>query len=206
MVNTSNRAPLTLHHFFESGMHNIVLFTGTTKLGTPSGVWCGYTPPTLDAPGVIQMLYSTRESRGHVGSILGVTARHSLKTYGGLPEGSHDLSCHSFPVQQRLAFTLGQIPAERTANSEDWICAVRYMKAWHQELMAGTGEPIDITELQEGKNYLLEILNSEGADIPIPDWAVARNREYAPRRLANGRELDRLENFDSASPFTGSLV
>ncbi len=184
---------LSLHHVFESGMHNLVLFAGTTKLGTPAGVWCGYTPPQNGESGVIQMLYSTRESRGLVGAVLGVTGLHSLSKYGALPVGSHDLSCHSFPVQQRLAFILGQIPAEAPANSEDWICSIRYMKAWHETFQGDVGDQIDISELAKGKDFLLEILHGDGADVAIPEWANARNLEYSPKRLANGRILDQLE-------------
>ena len=70
------------------GMHNFVLFTGTTKLNPPAGLWCGYRPPMGGEPSVIEMLYATRESRALVGFLLGVAELHSLKTYGELPIGS----------------------------------------------------------------------------------------------------------------------
>jgi len=186
-------APLSLHHIFDTGMHNFVLLTGRTKLNTPAGVWCGYTPAVGEQPGVIQMLYSTRESRGLVGPVLGVAGLHSLETYGALPVGSHDLSCHSFPVQQRLAFILGQIPAQTTANSEDWFCSLRYMQAWSSSLNTNPGDKFDLALLARGKEYILQILNSVEGQAPIPTCAEEKNHLYSFRRVKNGRTLDQVE-------------
>ena len=193
---------LSLHHIFDSGMHNFVLFTGRTKLNTPAGVWCGYTPPVGEQPGVIQMLYATRESRGHVGPLLGVTGLHSLETYGVLPVGSHDLSCHSFPVQQRLAFILGQIPAQTTTNSEDWFCSLRYLNAWNSSFKTNQGDKLDLALLARGKDFVIEILNSPEGQTPMPTWARAKNDLYSSQRTKNGRMLDRAEtqsNQETAS-------
>lgn len=194
LLNSHLRASsLSLHHVFDSGMHNFVLFTGATKLGTPGGVWCGYTPPAEEQPGVIQMLYATRESRGHVGSLLGVAGIHSLGTYGALPVGSHDLSCHSFPIQQRLAFILGQLPAHATANSEDWFCSLRYLAGWKSSLSSNPGESLDLGILREGKNFVSQILKTPEGQAPMTAGAKTKNDLYAIQRIKNGILLDVAE-------------
>ena len=140
------------------------------------------------------MLYATRESRGHVGPLLGMTELHSLKTYGALPVGSHDLSCHSFPVQHRMAFILGRIPAQTTANSEDWFCSLRYLNAWSSSFKTNQGNRLDLALLARGKDFVIEILNSPEGQTPMPAWAKAKIDLYSNQRVKNGRMLDRAES------------
>jgi hypothetical protein len=52
------------------------------------------------------MLYATRESGALVGPILGVAGLHSLKTYGELPVGSHNLHVIAFDTAA-AGFRLG---------------------------------------------------------------------------------------------------
>ena len=174
-------------------MHNFVLSTGTTKLGTPAGVWCGYKPPMGGQLGVIEMLYATRESRALMGSLLGVAGLHSLETYGELPVGSHNLSCHSFPIQQRLAFILGQIPAEATENFENWIRSLEILADWAMRFESAPGKVIPLADLKKGRDFTLQILSTEAAQTPVPEWATERERGYAKQRRANGLVLDKLE-------------
>lgn len=164
-----------------------------TRVNTPAGVWCGYVPPRDSKPGVIEMLYATRESRTLMGSLLGVAGLHSLEAYGALPVGSHNLSCHSFPIQQRLAFILGQIPADAVANTENWVSSINYLARWDESFQTSLGEAVPLPQLARGREFLLEILSSEVALTPTPEWAIAKDKEYAKQRRINGQVLDNLE-------------
>ena len=103
------------------------------------------------------------------------------------------LVCHSFPVQQRLAFILGQIPAQTTANSEDWFCSLRYLNAWNSSFKTNQGDKLDLALLARGKDFVIEILNSPEGQTPMPTWARAKNDLYSSQRIKNGRMLDRAE-------------
>ena len=184
---------MQLRYIFADGMHNFLLFTGSTKLGTQAGVWCGYKPPMESEPGVIEMLYATRESRALMCPVLGIAGWHSLETYGELPVGSHNLSCHSFPIQQRLAFILGQIPAEATENFENWIRSIEILADWAKRFESASGKVIPLAELEKGRDFTLQILSSEAAQTPVPAWAIEKDRGYAMQRRANGLVLNKLE-------------
>ena len=123
----------------------------------------------------------------------GVAGFHSLETYGELPVGSHNLSCHSFPIQQRLAFILGQIPADATENLENWIRSVEILVEWEKRFESNPGRVIPLAEMERGREFTIQILSSDAAKTPIPAWAVEKDRLYANQRKLNGIALDRLE-------------
>jgi len=149
----------TLKHIFANGEHNFILETGEkTALGTPAGVWASYTPPKGKNPGVVMMLYSTKESRTYVPHVLGALGLHSLRTYGEMPEGSHNLSPHSFGIQQRLANLLGQLPADSAVNHENWFNSLNYVNAWSKGLQSVPCE--DLTyDIDNGKQFVLDVVS-----------------------------------------------
>jgi hypothetical protein len=147
----------TLKHFLSNGEHNFLLESGVTKLGTPAGVWASYRPPRKNKPGEVMMLYATNESRHFVTHVLGALAIHSIKTYGELPIGSPNLSCHSIGIQRRLAGILGQIPANSVMNKENWFSSIEYNRFYSKEVKAVNWE--DITYyIEEGKAFTLDVL------------------------------------------------
>ena len=147
----------TLKPFRANGEHNFLLECGKTKLGTPAGVWASYIPPSKKNPGVVMMLYATRESRHFVAHVLGALALHSLRTYNQLPVGSHNLSCHSVGVQQRLAALLGQLPADAAVNNETWFNSIEYNRYFSEAV--DTVNYDDITyDIEQGKAFTLDIL------------------------------------------------
>jgi hypothetical protein len=147
----------TLKHFRANGEHNFLLENGKTKLGTPAGVWASYIPPSRENPGVIMMLYATKESRHFVAHVLGALALHSLRTYNQLPVGSHNLSCHSVGVQRRLASLLGQLPADAAVNKENWFNSIEYNHYFSEAV--DTVNYDDITyDIEQGKAFTLDIL------------------------------------------------
>ena len=148
---------MQLRHF-QTDQHNFILNTKQTTFGTPAGAWCSYTPPSRGSRGVVEMLYATRDSRHFIPHLLGVVGLHSIRTYGKLPEGSHNLSCHSFPIQVRLAILLGQLPASAPINSENWFSSISYVDGWTSHLIHNQGEVIDLVALREGKEFIVDIV------------------------------------------------
>jgi hypothetical protein len=147
----------TLKTFFYNGEHHFLLNTGETFLGTPSGVWASYTPPSNGNPGVVMMLYATKDSRHYVPHVLGALGIHALNTYGELPEGSHNLSPHSVGIQRRLAPILGQIPADAAVNHENWFNSIEYNNVFNQ--IVNTVEHEDITyDIENGKQFVLGVM------------------------------------------------
>jgi len=103
------------------------------------------------------MLYATKESRHYTPHVLGALGLHSLRTYGELPEGSHNLSCHSIGIQRRLASVLGQVPATAVVNKENWFNSLSYNQQW-SEVVKGLNYE-DITyDIENGKQFLLDVI------------------------------------------------
>ena len=175
-----------IYHF--DGTHNFLLFRGKTLLDSPAGAWCNYSPPQGGQPGVVLMMYATKESRIYAPILLGVLGLHALETYGELPVGSHDLSCHSFPIQKRLATILGQLPASSPVNFEDWFKSKAYVQDWAQAPV-GTFDELPISALADGKNFLMEIVRSEKKDQIQPAFEGYVD-EFSSRRRANGLAFD----------------
>jgi len=145
------------------GEHHFLLETGTTKLGTPGGVWCSYSPPHNNQPGVVNMLYATKEARAHAPAILGVVAMHSLNTYGELPIGSDNLSCHSIRVQNRLAKLLGQLSVDAPINMENWFSSLNNINLWSSIFNRQEPRILDLELLREGKAFVLNVLKNPSA-------------------------------------------
>lgn len=181
---------MKLNYHFD-GTHNFILFTGKTKLNTPAGAWCNYSPPRDGESAVVQMMYATRETRIYAPLLLAVLALHSIETYGELPVGSHDLSCHSFPIQNRLASILGQLPATAPINYEDWFSSLRWMAHW-SKLSETQYQELPLTKLDEGKKFLLEIVRAEITGQTQPAFIESKSI-FAARRRANGCALDFAE-------------
>ena len=147
-----------------------------------------------DQPGVVLMMYATRESRIYAPILLGVLGLHSREKYGVLPVGSHDLSCHSFPIQKRLATILGQLPATSPVNFEDWFKSAAYIRNW-AEVPLGSFEELPIGQLAEGKKFLMEIVRGEKKDQIQPAFESSVD-EFSNRRRANGLAFDEFaKNF-----------
>ena len=147
----------TLKTFFYNGEHHFLLQSGKTFFGTPAGVWASYIPPQGGKKGVVMMLYATKESRHYTTHVLGALGLHSLKTYGELPEGSHNLSCHSIGIQRRLAGLLGQLPADAVVNKENWFNSIEYNKLFSEVVDAVKYE--DITyDIAKGKEFVLDVI------------------------------------------------
>ena len=147
----------TLKHAFIAGEHHFLLESGTTAEGTPAGCWASYTPPTETGPGVVMMLYATRESRIYAVHVLGALALHSIDTYGDLPIGSHDVSKYSIKLQRRLAKILGQVPAAAVMNSEDWNSSLRNVAYMSEQFKAVKCD--DITyDIALGKEFVLDVV------------------------------------------------
>jgi hypothetical protein len=173
--------------------HNFILFTGVTKVGTPAGVWCSYIPPKDGQPGVIDMLYATRESRAFIADLLGLVGLHSMGNYGELPVGSHNLSCHSFPIQQRLAHILGQLPATAPVNSETWFNSINYLSQWHQARIAGELFALPLEDSIAGREYTLEILRGENVNGELPSNLESKAKNFVKDRRVNGLKLENYE-------------
>lgn len=154
---------MNLRHMYAYGEHHFLLETGRSKHGTPAGVWLSYSPPTKTAPGVINMLYATKESRAHVPAILGVAAVHSLNKYGALPIGSDNLSCHSIRIQNRLAKLLGQLSVDAPINMENWFSSLSNIKLWSSLFNAQNARILDLELLREGKAFVLDVLKNPSA-------------------------------------------
>ena len=150
---------MQLRHF-QTEQHNFILNTKMTKFGTPAGAWCSYTPPSRGSRGVVEMLYATRDSRHFIPHLLGVVGLHSIATYGKLPEGSHNLSCHSFPIQVRLANLLGQLPASSPINQENWFNSIAYVAGWTSHLLHSNGDKLDLSDLNRGKEFIIDIVRN----------------------------------------------
>jgi len=148
---------VTLKHAFAFGQHHFLLERGTTAEGTPAGCWASYTPPTAEGPGVVMMLYATKESRIYATHVLGALALHSIDTYGELPVGSHDVSKYSIKLQQRLSKILGQLPASAVMNNEDWESSLRNVAHMSQVFKAVKYD--DITyDIAIGKDFVLDVV------------------------------------------------
>ena len=180
---------LSLCYKFD-GTHNFILFRGKTLIDSTAGAWTNYLPPKDDNPGVVLMLYATRESRIYAPILLGVLAKHSLETYGELPVGSHDLSCHSFPIQKRMAEILGQLPAESPVNMEDWFRSIDFLNGWAGE--SEKFEELPISRLAEGKELLIQIVR-DGRNGRYQPAFIDRESEFAAQRRVNGHRLDEVE-------------
>jgi hypothetical protein len=187
------QSPFELYYAYEGGRHNFVLFTGETKIKTQAGVWASYIPPRDGQAGVLDMLYATRESRVFMADLIGLVGLHSYDNYGELPVGSHDLSCHSFPVQQRLADLLGQLPADAAINNEDWFSSARNLEYWHAAKESGQMTRLPISDSKQGRTLMMNILNIGREKNLLPDRESALSRFYADRRRANGLLLDQAE-------------
>jgi hypothetical protein len=186
-------AEVKLLHVFNPAdqTHNFLLFRGETIVGTAAGAWCNYQKPDGDNPGVVQMMYATRESRIYAPLLLGVLGKHSMDTYGELPVGSHNLSCHSFPIQKRLATLLGQLPASSPINSEDWFQSLSFLQSWSDGLGSDVDE-LSSKDLEAGKKFLIEILNGATNGRFQPAF-FDRESIFAGQRRRNGRKLDKYE-------------
>lgn len=154
---------MNLRHLFAYGEHHFLLETGVTTLGTPSGVWCSYTPPSNNRLGVVTMLYATKESRAHVPAILGVVATHSLNKYSELPIGSNNLSCHSIRIQNRLARLLGQLSVDAPINKDNWFSSLTNIRFWSSVFNDKKASILDLELLREGKAFTLNVLKSPDA-------------------------------------------
>jgi hypothetical protein len=197
-LNTLENSPTTevkLFHLFNPAdqTHNFLLFRGETIVETTAGAWCNYQIPDGDNPGVVQMMYATRESRIYAPLLLGVLGKHSMDTYGELPVGSHNLSCHSFPIQKRLATLLGQLPASSPVNSEDWLNSLSYLQSWFDEMDSDVDE-LSSKDLEEGKKFLIEIVNG-GTNGRFQPAFFDRESIFAGQRRKNGRKLDKYEKL-----------
>jgi hypothetical protein len=158
----------TLRHTITQGTHNFLLETGTTKLGSPAGVWCNYTIPTKTQPGVLMMLYATQESRHYVPAMLGVLGLHSLNTYGELPVGSPDLSSHSIRIQNKLAPLIGQLPHDAVLNKENWFSSIRNIRAMSSLFNSKKSDTLDLDLLRQGKDFVLQVLSGEAVQMELP--------------------------------------
>jgi len=170
--------------------HNFLLFRGGTADGSTAGAWCNYQIPEGNNAGVVQMMYATRESRIYAPLLLGVLGKHSQDTYGELPVGSHNLSCHSFPIQKRLATILGQLPATSPINYEDWFKSLAYIQAWSDELTPDF-EELTLQDLEEGKKFLIETMRG-GRDNLQPSF-FDREDSFSAQRRKNNIKLSKYE-------------
>jgi hypothetical protein len=182
-----------LHYAWLNGKHNFVLFTGQTNLETQAGVWCSYIPPRDGEPGVLDMLYATKESRSFMTDLVGLVGLHSLEKYGELPVGSKDVSCHSFPIQERLSHVLGQVPANAVANNEDWFCSIRHLDFWYSLKVAGALQVLPIEDSNAGRQFVLLILKTGKLNPELTAKNHAQSRLYADQRLLNTRALEFAE-------------
>lgn len=185
---------LRLLHQFDGQQHNFILQTGGTLLDTPAGIWLSYLPPNGANPGVVEMLYATRESRYFVAHILGVAAMHSLKTYGQLPIGSDNLSCHSFPIQVRLSNLLGQLPASSTKNWESWFSSIEFHKQWKRTIENSNCNFLDINLLKSGLAFTLSILQGADEGTSLFGAESMDTTLLRQERLANHAALTDYEN------------
>ena len=185
---------LRLMHYFDGHEHNFILQVGTTLLDTPAGIWLSYRPPNGANPGVVEMLYATRESRHFVAHILGVAAMHSLDTYGQLPIGSDNLSCHSFPIQVRLSNLLGQLPASSTKNFETWFSSIEFHKQWKRTIENANCDFLDINLLKSGLAYTLSILRGTGEGTSLDGTQSVDAQLLCQERLTNHTALTYAEN------------
>ena len=190
---SGDQSPFELYHSQEGGRHNFVLFTGETGVQGKAGVWASYIPPRDGEPGVLDMLYATRESRVFMADLVGLVGLHCYSNYGELPVGSHDLSCHSFPIQQRLADVLGQLPADAVVNNEDWFASARNIGYWHEVKESGHMTKLPISDSLQGRALTLEILKIGREKNLLPERGTALWRKYADRRRANGLKWDEAE-------------
>ena len=55
------------------------------------------------------------------------------------------------------------------------------------------GRVILLADLEMGRAFTLQILSTEAAQTPFPEWAIERDGGYAVRRRANGLVLGKLE-------------
>jgi len=192
-MSITTRKPRSLGHVFSGGEHNFVLNTGKTALDTPAGIWVSYLPPVGRAQGVVEMLYATRESRIYVAHMLGVVALHSLKTYGELPIGSPNLSCHSLPIQIRLSTLLGQLPATAQQNHETWLSSLTNNALWQKNLKLNNHEDIELSELSAGLEFTMNILKSGPIAHFISNGPLINLAELSAERKRNGAELTAIE-------------
>ena len=145
--------------FWHAGEHHFLLSAGKTFIGTNAGVWASYIPPRAGEKGTVMMLYATKEYRHYVPHVLGALGLHALRTYGELPEGSHNLSCHSLGIQQRLAKLLGQLPATAVVNNENWFSSISYNQMLSEVAEISSIEDIT-SDISAGKQFVLEIIRS----------------------------------------------
>ena len=181
--------------------HNFLLFRGGTADGSTAGAWCNYQKPDGDNPGIVQMMYATRESRIYAPLLLGVLGKHSQDTYGELPVGSHNLSCHSFPIQKRLATILGQLPATSPINYEDWFKSLAYIRKWAISCYTNFDyytnfnelyiEELTLQDLEEGKRFLLDILHGKGNNLQPAFFD--REYSFSAQRRKNNIKLSKYE-------------
>ena len=147
---------ITIWH---GGEHHFLLSAGKTFIGTSAGVWASYIPPRADGKGTVMMLYATKEYRHYVPHVLGALGLHAMRNYGELPEGSHNLSCHSLGIQQRLAKLLGQLPATAVVNNENWFSSISYNQMLSEVAEISSIEDIT-SDISAGKQFVLEINRS----------------------------------------------
>jgi len=179
--------------YHNDGNHNFVFLNGKTKLGTPAGAWCNYSPPLSDHPGEVLMMYGTRESRHYATLLLGLVGLHSRENYGELPVGSHNLSAHSFPIQKRMASILGQLAATAPVNNEDWFSSIDAMKQW-EALPKSMCQELSLADLDAGKEFLIQVVHGDITGRVQPAF-IERESNFAEVRRANGRALDARERL-----------
>jgi len=158
----------TFKHLRAGNLHHFLLQTGTTPFGTPSGVWANYTVPTKKNPGVVMMLYATRESRHYVPAVLGALGLHSINTYGELPVGDANLSCHSIRIQNKLAPLLGQLPHDAVLNMENWFSSVEMVNTMSSLFNQSKTDILDLELLRQGKDFVLDVLKGGPAQMELP--------------------------------------
>jgi hypothetical protein len=159
---------MNLRHAIVGNTHNFLLETGTTKFGTPSGVWANYTFPHKYSPGVLMMLYATKDSRAHVPALLGVLGIHSLHTYDELPVGDSNLSAHSIRIQNKLAPLLGQLSHDAVLNHENWFSSMDHIGSMSNLFNSSKSDTLDLDLLRQGKNFVLQVLKGENAQLELP--------------------------------------
>ena len=160
---------MTLKHLKTVGTHNFLLNTGKTFAGTPAGVWGSYIAPRGKQEGVLTMLYATKESRIHAPAIIGLIGLHSLHTYGELPVGSDNLSCHSIRIQNKLAKVLGQLSVDAPINKDNWFSSIENNDYLTHMFNDNNADELDLDLLRQGKTFILDVMkNPDVVQMELP--------------------------------------
>jgi len=131
-------------------------------------------PPTIDG------LFATPGAKTDVATALGVTAMHSMRKFGRVPEVSQDLSKHSLPLVQRYHALLNEsgtphsyapsVPRNNWSKVEGANAALRGSDAWDN----------------------LSHMNPQGGPKNISDEHIAEGSRVV-RSLFAGRHLNRQQ-------------